>query len=171
MTEEKQDTEQTKADNAWANVGEQFKRLGESLAAAVSATWESEETQRYFEQVKVEVSAAAQQISTAIKEAADSEEGQRVQTESDVGNTPLGGLAQKGAIRLVQEGHATAEQVTDHVRLTQVGRRHADEGESRVLRAAIEDQPVPAGGAANAIRSRPPKRLVSVKLTDGAAAT
>ena len=47
----------------------------------MSATWESEETQRYFEQVKVEVSAAAQQISTAIKEAADSEEGQRVQTE------------------------------------------------------------------------------------------
>jgi hypothetical protein len=81
MTEEKHGTEQAKADDAWANVGEQFKKLGESLAAAVSATWESEETQRYFEQVKVEVSAAAQQISTAVKEAADSEEGQRVQTE------------------------------------------------------------------------------------------
>ena len=81
MTEEKSSSEQTKADDAWANVGEQFKRLGESLAAAVGATWESEETQRYFEQVKSEVSAAAQQISTAIKQAADSEEGQRVQTE------------------------------------------------------------------------------------------
>ena len=81
MTEEKSSTEQTKADDAWTNVGEQFKRLGESLAAAVSTTWESEETQRHFEQVKHELSAATQQISTAIKQAADSEEGQRVQTE------------------------------------------------------------------------------------------
>lgn len=81
MTEEKPNSEQKKTDDAWENVGEQFRRLGESLAAAISATWESEDTQQYFEQVKVEVSAATRQISTAIKQAADSEEGQRVQAE------------------------------------------------------------------------------------------
>jgi hypothetical protein len=80
MSEEKQ--KETPQQSQWEDIGQQFRALGESLAAAIQATWENETTQKHVESVKTGMTEVANDISAAIKNAADSEEGQRVKVEA-----------------------------------------------------------------------------------------
>jgi hypothetical protein len=79
MTEEKQT--QPSASDAWHEVGQQFRALGESLAAAFKSTWESEETRQHLEKMQAGLEDMAEEISQATKKVADSAEGQKVKVE------------------------------------------------------------------------------------------
>jgi len=65
--------------DAWKEVGKQFETLGESLAAAFRKTWaDNEQVQGH---VQAGLEAMLQEINLAIKEAAASSDGQKVQGE------------------------------------------------------------------------------------------
>ena len=79
MTEEKQT--QPSASDAWHEVGQQFRALGESLAAAFKTTWESEETRQNMEKMQAGLEDMVDEIDQATKKVVDSEEGQKVKAE------------------------------------------------------------------------------------------
>ena len=79
MTKEKQT--QPFASEAWQEVGQKFRALGESLAAAFKATWESEETRQHLEKMQAGLEEMVDEISRATKKVATSEEGQKVKAE------------------------------------------------------------------------------------------
>jgi hypothetical protein len=84
MTDEKDSTtkdEPGMAGDAWHAVGQQFRELGDSLFAAINASLDDPQTQGELHKVKSSLNEAAEQISAAVTEAADSEEGQRVKEE------------------------------------------------------------------------------------------
>lgn len=83
MTEEKQDKKtEASAGEAWAEVGQRFQALGESLAAAFKSTWENKETQAQWEKVRSDVEAAATDIGRAAKKTAATEEAQKAKAEA-----------------------------------------------------------------------------------------
>ena len=105
MTEEKQDKKtEASAGEAWAEVGQRFQALGESLAAAFKSTWENKETQAQWEKVKTDVEAAANDISRAVKETAATEEAQKAKTE-----------AYKTAAAAQQAGQEVMDDVKPHL--------------------------------------------------------
>lgn len=55
--------------DAWQEVGEQFRLLGQSLAQAIRATWHSDETQARLRSVRAGVEEMADEIGDAVKEA------------------------------------------------------------------------------------------------------
>ncbi len=66
---------------AWREVGRQFGVLGESLAAAFRAAWESEETRRHVQEMQEGVETMVDEVSQAIKQTAASPEGQQVRQQ------------------------------------------------------------------------------------------
>jgi hypothetical protein len=101
MTDQNQNQEKRNPADPWQEVGQQFKNLGDSLASALRQTWQSEETRQHVEKVQTELSAAAEQISQAVKNALNSEEG--VKIKSDVG-------------KAAQSAQATGQEVYEQVR-------------------------------------------------------
>jgi uncharacterized membrane protein YccC len=79
MTKEKQ--AQPSTSEVWQEVGQQFRVLGESLAAAFKASWESKETRQHLEKMQAGLEEMVDEISQATKKVADSEEGQKVKAE------------------------------------------------------------------------------------------
>ena len=73
--------EQT-AKDAWREVGDQFKALGESLATAFRTAWEKEETREHVRGMKEGLEAMVDQVGRAIEEASASVEGQKAREES-----------------------------------------------------------------------------------------
>jgi hypothetical protein len=102
MTEEKQS--QSPASEAWQEVGQQFRSLGESLAAAFKTTWESEETRQHLEKMQGGLAAMVDEISQATKNMADTEEAQKVKAE-----------VKKAAQSAQAAGQQTAEEVRPHL--------------------------------------------------------
>jgi len=66
---------------AWREVGQQFQALGESLARAVRAAWESEENRVHVQDMRAGLQALVDEVGQAISEASASPEGQRVRQE------------------------------------------------------------------------------------------
>ena len=70
MTTEEQTTEQTTKQEApsreaWRQVGDQFKQLGESIAAAFRTAWHDESTQQYKREVEEGLNAMADSLNRA----------------------------------------------------------------------------------------------------------
>jgi ElaB/YqjD/DUF883 family membrane-anchored ribosome-binding protein len=63
---------------AWREIGQQFQALGESLAAALRAGWQSERTRRQLQELQSGLEAMADEVSGAVKEAASSARAHRV---------------------------------------------------------------------------------------------
>ena len=74
--------EQT-AKDAWREVGDQFKALGESLATAFRTFWEKEETREHLQSMKEGLEAMVDQVGQAIEETSASPEGQQVRQEAE----------------------------------------------------------------------------------------
>jgi hypothetical protein len=72
--------EQT-TEESWREVGRQFEALGESLARAFRAAWESEETRQHLESMKAGLEAMVDQVGQAIKETSASPEAEQVRQE------------------------------------------------------------------------------------------
>ncbi len=59
---------------AWQEVGQQFKQLGESLAATFQAAWNNEEVRGQAQEMKTGLEALVTEVGRAIKETAASPE-------------------------------------------------------------------------------------------------
>jgi len=78
MTDEQQTPEQPASSDAWREVGEQFESLGQSLATAFRTMWEREENRQHVDQIKAGLENMANEVAEAVKQAADSAEGEEV---------------------------------------------------------------------------------------------
>ena len=81
MTEEKES--HSSPGEAWHEVGQQLRSLGESLAPAFKATWEGEETRQHLEKMQEGLEVMAAEIGQITKQAAASEEAQKIKIEME----------------------------------------------------------------------------------------
>jgi len=79
---EEQISEERTTEEAWSEVGKQFEALGESLAGAFRAAWESEDTRQHVQSVQDGLEKMANRIGQAIQDASRSPQGERVRTEA-----------------------------------------------------------------------------------------
>ena len=76
MTNEPKSSEQT-----WREVGDQFRALGESMAAAFRATWENEENRQHLRELRDSLQSMATSLGDAVQDAARSPQAQRAEEE------------------------------------------------------------------------------------------
>lgn len=68
--------------NSWKDVGAQFEQLGASLASAFRAAWNDEENRKQARELQNGLENMIDQVSSAIKDAANSPEGEKVRSEA-----------------------------------------------------------------------------------------
>ena len=86
--------EQTESpEEAWREVGRQIEALGDSLARAFRAAWQSEDTQRHVRSMQDGLEKVADDIDQAVKKAGESPEAERLRTEAE---RTAGSLRQAG---------------------------------------------------------------------------
>jgi hypothetical protein len=68
-------------DSGWQEVGRQFQELGDSLAKAVRAAWEREDTQRSVHEMQEGLESMVSKVNQAINESANSPKGRQVKEE------------------------------------------------------------------------------------------
>ncbi len=81
--EQADETEQTPAQDPWAEVGQHFARLGENIAAAFTTAWKDEGTQGFMQQMREGLEKMAGAIAGAVDNAAHSPEGQKFRAEAE----------------------------------------------------------------------------------------
>jgi hypothetical protein len=67
---------------AWSEVGEQFRALGETIAQALRATWEREETRQHARDLQTGLEGLVTNVEQAISDFGVSSEGQRLRAEA-----------------------------------------------------------------------------------------
>lgn len=85
MNEEEQKPREEKPGetaDAWEEVGQQFRSLGNSLASAFRTAWKDEKNQGRLREVQASMTEMANQVGSAIHEASESPEGQRVRGDA-----------------------------------------------------------------------------------------
>lgn len=92
------------SDEAWHEVGQQFKALGDSLVAAFNTVWHSEETQQYVAKAQANLEGMAKQLNQAAQKSLSSAEAQKVQAE-----------AEKAAQSVKAAGRQTIEELRPHL--------------------------------------------------------
>jgi hypothetical protein len=70
-------------ETSWQEVGQQFQALGESLAQAMRAAWENQETQRRVAEMRTGLESMARDVSKAVEDTANSPQGQRIRREAE----------------------------------------------------------------------------------------
>ena len=80
-------------EEAWREVGRQIEALGDSLARAFKAAWQSEQTQRHVRSVQKGLDKVADDIDQAVKKAGESQQARRLRTEAE---RTAGSLRQAG---------------------------------------------------------------------------
>lgn len=104
MSEESNPQSDPKESGEWDDVGRQFQQLGESLANAFRAAWENEQNQQRMNEFRSGVESMVKEVDRAIRETADSPQGQRVRAEAE------------RAVQSVQKaGEKTAQEVKPHL--------------------------------------------------------
>ncbi len=108
MTDETKSTEEEKtsqtAAEAWREVGKQFQALGESLAAALRVAFDTPENRQRTEDLRATVEAMANEVERAIRETAESPQGQKVRAE-----------ATRVAASVRDAGEQTVQEVRPHL--------------------------------------------------------
>ncbi|MGE5221457.1 MAG: hypothetical protein ACM3PY_03410 [Omnitrophica WOR_2 bacterium] len=89
---------------AWEEVGQQFKILGESLAEALRVAWDNPTTQQHVEDVKTGVEAMVNDVSKVMNETTASPKFQKARTE-----------AEKAFDRAVAAGEQTVQETRPHL--------------------------------------------------------
>lgn len=80
---EGQTSEQHATQEAWSEVGKQFEALGDSLARAFRAAWESEETHRHIQSVQNGLQKMVNKVNRAVEDASQSPQGQKLRVEAE----------------------------------------------------------------------------------------
>ena len=70
------------SEGSWQEVGRQFQALGESLAQAMRAAWENEETQRRVQEMRTGLEAMARDVSKAVEDTTNTPQGQKIREEA-----------------------------------------------------------------------------------------
>lgn len=83
MSQDFESQHEQKPGSEWEDVGQQFQKLGESLAQAFRTAWESEQNQERLKELRTGVESMVQEVDRAIRETADSPQGQRVRAEAE----------------------------------------------------------------------------------------
>lgn len=87
MTKEKHGTEeqQTRSNpgDAWADLGRQFSKLGESMAAAFTSSWQNEETQQHAQNIQTGLEGLARQFGESAEAFVQSVDAEKVQAEME----------------------------------------------------------------------------------------
>lgn len=68
---------------AWQEVGQQFKTLGESLARAVRTAWEDEENRRQVREMQAGLESMVNDVGQAIRDTANSPSGQQIRSDAE----------------------------------------------------------------------------------------
>jgi hypothetical protein len=144
MTDE-QTTQQTgqpqpTPSDAWHDVGKQFEALGQSLATAIRTAWESEENRRRTQSMKTGLEAMVNEVGKAIRETADSPEGQKARSE-----------AQKAAQSLRSAGKQTWQETRPHL----VSTLHQVSAELQKMISQLEQEEAAAKTAAESTPDKP----------------
>lgn len=95
---------ETDVNNAWQEVGQQFQRLGESLAAAFQTTMQDETTRQNMKDLQDGLENAVQGIRSTVKKGVSELEGQN-----------FGEQARQTADSLINAGEQTVEEVKPHL--------------------------------------------------------
>lgn len=66
---------------AWEEVGRQFETLGKSIASAFGAAWQDPNNRAELEKIKVSVKKMADDLESAVGQAASSEKGQQIKAD------------------------------------------------------------------------------------------
>lgn len=104
---------------SWAEVGQQFASLGESIATAFRSSWDSDAV----EQMRDGLDSMAKTVSKAVDDAATSPQGQKIRTEAEkaVGSVRDAGEKTVEEIRphlisALEQLNAKMEQMVTHMR-------------------------------------------------------
>jgi len=81
--EQTEEPAQTPTQDPWAEVGQQFAHLGESIAEAFTTAWKDEGTQGFMQQMREGLEQMAGAIAGAVDDAAHSPEGQKFREEAE----------------------------------------------------------------------------------------
>ena len=81
MPEDQTGAEQSPAE-AWSEVGKQFEALGDSLARALRAAWESEETRQHVQAVRDGMEKMVSKVDRAVEDATQSPQGQKFREQA-----------------------------------------------------------------------------------------
>ncbi|MBN1261072.1 MAG: hypothetical protein JXB35_10365 [Anaerolineae bacterium] len=68
---------------AWREVGQQFKSLGDSIAAAFRSAWEDEGNRQHVEELRDGLQSLVNEVGQAISDGAASPEGRRARAEAE----------------------------------------------------------------------------------------
>jgi hypothetical protein len=98
--QDKQGGQQRGSGDSWQDVGRQFQILGESLAAALRASVNTEDNRRRMESMQSGIESMVRDVDKAITDAAGSPEGQQARLE-----------AQRAAESLRRAGEQTAQDI------------------------------------------------------------
>jgi hypothetical protein len=79
---EEHTSKERSTEEAWQEVGRQLETLGESLAKAFRAAWESEETRRHVQSVQDGMEKMVDKVSRAVEDASRSREAEKVRAEA-----------------------------------------------------------------------------------------
>jgi vacuolar-type H+-ATPase subunit I/STV1 len=119
-------TNEQTTEEAWREVGGQFKTLGESLARAFRTAWESEENRQHLQNMSVGLEAMVDEIGQAIKDASASPEGQKVRQEVQ---------------RAAESARAAGEQAMQEARPHLLSALHQINAELQKMIGRLEEKP------------------------------
>lgn len=85
------------ANEGWQEVGRQFRTLGESLAAALRAGWENEETRSRLQSMQNGLESLVNDVGQAIQETVESPQGQQVKDEAQKAASTVAGVLDETA--------------------------------------------------------------------------
>lgn len=99
-TDEKKQTGQTPPGDAWQEVGQQFRVLGQTLAAALRASWHAPENRTRVQSMQADLARMVRDVDAAITDAAASPQARQARAE-----------AQRTVESLRQAGEETIQEV------------------------------------------------------------
>ncbi len=100
----KQTTSTQSSAEAWREVGDQFKVLGNTLAEAFRSTWQDEENRKRVQELQAGLETMVKQVGTALNETAKSPQAQQARAE-----------AGKAAESLRAAGEQTVQEIRPHL--------------------------------------------------------
>jgi|YelNatPaOPRAMG01_1025707.scaffolds.fasta_scaffold00713_14 ElaB/YqjD/DUF883 family membrane-anchored ribosome-binding protein len=98
------DASEKKSGETWDEIGSQLRSLGDSLARVFRTAWQDEENRKRLEEMRTGLEAMIASVNQAIRETAQSEEGQQVKEEAE--NTVR---------KLYQVGQQTFQEARPHL--------------------------------------------------------
>ncbi len=132
------------SESSWQEVGLQFQALGESLAQAMRAAWENEETQRRLQEMRTGLESMARDVGKAVEDTANTPQGQKIRQE---------------AHHTADSLRSATEQTIQEVRPQLISALQTLNDELQKLVSRIENNPAPGSSTPHGSDTDPNKPL------------